>query len=221
MSSKTFVSYFLDFIFPKSETIFDLENLSIGELLNKLPPAHELDKTDEHLIAVFDYKNPSVREMVWELKYKGNRNIAKKIAEILIDILQAEIAERVLFEKFINPILIPIPVSDKRRRERGWNQTEIVCEEMMRLNTENLFEYKPKILIKNIHTDSQARTHATKRERLGNLSGSMSTENSKKIRGRNIILLDDVTTTGSTFAEAKRVLKESGARKILCIAIAH
>jgi len=167
-----------------------------------------------------------VREMIWELKYKGNRNIAHKFAEIIFDILQAELAERVLFEKFINPLLIPMPVSDKRRRERGWNQIEILGEEILALQSlseagEKLFTYEPKILIKRVHTDSQARTHATKRERLENLSRSMSVRNSEKIRGQNIILLDDVTTTGSTFTEAKRVLKQSGARKILCVALAH
>lgn len=230
MSLKSIAEYFLDFIFPKSDSIFKLEQLSIGELLEKLPPAEEIEGAGEHLIAVFNYRDPSVREMIWELKYKGNRNIAHKFAEILIDILRAELAERILFEKFTNPLLIPMPVSDKRRRERGWNQTEIVCEEIEKIlalrsfseaGNEKLFEYSPKILIKHIHTDSQARTHATKRERLENLSGSMSVEDSEKIRGRNIILLDDVTTTGSTFTEAKRVLKESGARKILCVSIAH
>lgn len=227
MSLETIAEYFLDFIFPKSDSIFKLEQLSIGELLEKLPPAEEIEGADEHLIAVFNYRDPSVREMIWELKYKGNRNIAHKFAEILFDILQVELAERILFDKFTNPLLIPMPVSDKRRRERGWNQIEIVCDEMLALRSssdegnEKLFEYSPKILIKHIHTDSQARTHATKRERLENLSGSMSVQNAEKIRGRNIILLDDVTTTGSTFTEAKRVLKESGVKKILCVSIAH
>ena len=221
MSPKAIASYFLDFIFPKSEAIFRLEELSVGELLNNLPPAHEIEGGDEHLIALFDYKDPLVREMIWELKYKGNRNIGQRFAQILMDILRAELAERIFFEKFINPILIPMPVSDKRRRERGWNQTEIVAEEMQKLNTDELFEYSSKILIKQIHTDSQARTHATKRERLENLAGSMLVNNPEKILGRCVILLDDVTTTGSTFAEAKRALKESGAKKILCIALAH
>lgn len=226
MSLKSIAEYFLDFIFPKSDSIFKLEQLNIGELLEKLPPAEEIEGAGEHLIAVFNYRDPSVREMIWELKYKGNRNIAHKFAEILADILRAELAERILFEKFTNPLLIPMPVSDKRRRERGWNQIEIICEEIMNLLAPQSlgdvgFEYSPKILIKHIHTDSQARTHATKRERLENLSGSMSVQDSEKIRGRNIILLDDVTTTGSTFTEAKRVLKDSGARKILCVSIAH
>ncbi len=218
MSLKTFGEYFLDFIFPKSETVFDLESLPVGELLNKLSPAREIE--NERLVVLFDYKDENVRTLVWELKYKGNRKVANKFAQMLIDVLQAELAERVLFEKFVEPILIPMPISNQRRRERGWNQTEILAEEIMRLDN-SLFKYEPNILIKDLHTDSQARTHATKRERLENLARSMSVRDPEQIRGRNIILLDDVTTTGSTFAEATRALKESGIRKILCVALAH
>ena len=217
-SIKKFEFYILDFIFPKSESVFELESMPVGVLLNKLSPAREIE--DERLIVLFDYKDPSVRMMVWELKYKGNRNIGRKFAEIMLDIIRHELAERALFENFINPILVPMPVSNKRRRERGWNQTEIVAEEMLKLE-DNLFEYSPNILVKHLHTDSQARTHATKRERLENLSDSMSVINADNIKDRNVILLDDVTTTGSTFAEAKRALKQAGAKKILCVAIAH
>ncbi len=219
MNLKTFGAYCLDFIFPKSDTIFELESMPIGELLKKLPPAREIE--DERLVVLFDYKDENVRSMIWELKYKGNRKIGSRFAEILLDILRHELAERALFEKFINPILIPMPISNQRRRERGWNQTEILCEEMLKLEPENLFTYTPSLLIKLVHTDSQARTHATKRERLENLNNSMSVCESEKIRGRCIILLDDVTTSGSTFKEANRALKEVGAKKILFVALAH
>lgn len=218
MRTKQILEYFIDFIFPKSETVFDLEALSTGELLNKLSQAREIK--DDHLVVLFDYKDENVRTLIWELKYKGNRNVAKKFAEILLDVLRHELAERVLFEKFTEPIFIPMPISNKRRRERGWNQTEIVAEEMMKLD-QNLFIYKPNILIKDLHTDSQARTHATKRERFENLSRSMSIPLPEEIRGRNVILFDDVTTSGSTFAEAIRALKESKVKKILCVALAH
>lgn len=228
---QSFAQNLIDFIFPKSEDVHYLESLSAGELVEKLSKAREIEnlprrQAGENLIVLFDYKDPMVKTMIWELKYKGNRKIAQKFAEILIDVLQHELAERVLFENFINPLLVPMPISDKRRRERGWNQTEILAEEIMKnldigCPSGALFEYSPKILIKHIHTDSQARTHATKRERLENLSDSMSVQGGTYVKGRNIILLDDVTTTGSTFTEAKRVLKESGARKILCVALAH
>jgi len=214
--------YCLDFIFPKSEHLHKLEALGSGELLRALPRAKEIDqKLTENYILLFDYKDELVREMIWELKYKGNRKIAGKFAEMLIDVLGHELAERALFENFLSPMLIPMPISNKRRRERGWNQVEILAEEMLRLDDQKLFEYSPKVLIKHRHTESQARTRASKRERLENLSDSMSVSRPEKIEGQCIILLDDVSTSGSTFAEATRVLKSAGAKKILYLALAH
>lgn len=221
---RSFAQNLIDFIFPKSEDVHYLESLSAGELTEKLSKAREIE--DENLIVLFDYKDPMVKTMIWELKYKGNRKIAQKFAEILIDVLNHELAERAVFENFKNPLLIPMPISDKRRRERGWNQIEILAEEIIKnldigCPSGALFEYSPKILIKHIHTDSQARTHATKRERADNLANSMSVNDSSQIKKRCVILLDDVTTSGVTLAEARRVLKSAGAKKILCVALAH
>ncbi len=214
---KSIYEYFLDFLFPKNLAVEILENMSIGDLLNHLPQAREIK--DERMIVLFDYKNEDVKTLVWELKYKGNKRIAQKIAQILIDVLEHELAERALFENFINPLLIPMPIADKRRRERGWNQTEILGEEIKKLDINNLFVYSSNLLKKTLYTESQARTHATKRERDENLKNSMQANNS--IKDKNIILLDDVTTSGATFTEAKRALKQAGARKILCVAVAH
>ncbi len=215
----SFAQNLIDFIFPKSDEVYHLESLSAGELVEKLSRAREIES--ENLIVLFDYKDPMVKTLIWELKYNGNRKIAQKFAEILMDVLNHDLAERAVFENFINPLLIPMPISDKRRRERGWNQTEILAEEVVKLDTGKLFEYSPKILIKHIHTDSQARTHATKQERINNLQNSMSVRDPSQIKNRCVILLDDVTTSGVTLAEAQRVLKSSGAKKILCVALAH
>ena len=57
--------------------------------------------------------------------------------------------------------------------------------------------------------------------RLQNLSGCFSIPHPEKVRGKNIILIDDVTTTGSTLAEARSVLLSAGARSVHAIAIAH
>lgn len=54
-----------------------------------------------------------------------------------------------------------------------------------------------------------------------NLVGTFEVQNPEKIRGRNIILIDDVTTTGATLKEAKKVLRASGARKIIGVTLAH
>lgn len=206
--------YFLDFLFPKDKRVYELERLSPAALLHMLPAAKDID---DRTVALFDYKDRDVRALIWEIKYRGNRILAKKCGEILADVLRHELADRALFENFIDPILVPMPVSDEKRRECGFNQTEVLSESV-RMYAPDLFEYAP-ILVKHRHTESQARTHATKRERETNLHRSMNA--SPDAAGRNIILLDDVTTSGATFNEAKRALQEAGVKKILFVALAH
>ena len=206
-----------NFLFPKTQKILELERLSSGEIIKILPPAEDLD--DRNIIALFDYRHPLVREIIWSIKYRGDRMLANKMGEILTDVLEHELAERFLFDKFERPLLVPMPISGKRRFERGWNQSELIGEAIRKRMFESL-KYLPNQLVKFRHTESQTQT-GSKSERQKNLQDSMRVLNPDTVKDRCVILLDDVTTTGSTFAEGRRALKEAGARKIICIAIAH
>ncbi|KND48653.1 MAG: comF family protein [Parcubacteria bacterium C7867-005] len=214
------VEYFLDFLFPKTISLIEIEGMSNQMLLETLSPATDLK--DENILAVWSYKDKTVKEIIWELKYKGNKKIALKLGSILVDVLKSEIADKALFESLWSntPLLLPIPISNKRRRDRGWNQTEMLGEVMQNIDSD-AFEYSKDILSKTKHSDSQARSHATKREREENLVNSIVVLNTERVRGRCVVVLDDVTTSGSTFGEARRALKKAGAKKILCLAVAH
>ncbi|MEX2013642.1 MAG: hypothetical protein WD897_01885 [Parcubacteria group bacterium] len=209
---------FADFLFPRSAKVLELEALSAGALHETLPAAESLE--DKHTIALFDYGHPIVKDIIWELKYSGNVRIAEKLGELLYDHLRHELAELALFEKWDKPLLVPIPISDKRRFERGWNQSELLAEEVLKRDSQNLFKYLPRQLVKVRDTESQTKT-ASRKERLENLTDSMKVLNASFGAGACVIVLDDVTTTGSTFAEARRALRAAGAKKILCIAVAH
>ena len=199
-----------DFLFPKSRKVLELEALSPETLLKTLPRAERL--TDKNIIALFDYSHPLVKEIVWELKYGGSTKIADKFGEIIYDVIRHELNEKI--------ILIPIPISDKRRFERGWNQSELLAQAVKSRDSEKMFKYLPRQLAKLRHTESQTKT-GSRSERLRNLTDSMKVLNPASVSGASIIVLDDVITTGSTFAEARRALRAAGAKKILCIAVAH
>lgn len=209
---------FIDFLFPKSRKVLELETLSSEKLLATLPPAEPLK--DKNVVAIFDYEHPVVKELIWELKYSGNLKIAEKLGEILYDVVVHELEDRALFEKWERPVLIPVPISGKRRFERGWNQSELLTQQIVKNDKKKIFKYLPGQLVKLRHTQSQTKT-SSKSERLENISHSMKVLNGQSVDGECVVVIDDVTTTGSTFAEARRALRLSGAKKILCVAVAH
>jgi len=207
----------LEFLLPRSETVKELETLTSEKLKTKVPKAPPI--LLPNTLAVFDYKNPLIKQAIWELKYRGNKKMATVLAECVFDELAEEIAEKNSLESFSEPILIPIPLSQKRKRERGWNQTEILALSLLQCGGANFFEVKNDILTKNRDTESQTKMNRV--ERLKNLCGCFEIKSPEKIAGQNIILLDDVSTTGATFEEARQTLMRAGVKKILAVAIAH
>lgn len=207
-----------DFLFPKSKRVLELEALSAAELIKTLPSAEKPER--KNTSAVFDYDNTLVKELIWELKYSGNRIIAGKLGEILFDFVRNKLTEEKIFELFPRPIVVPVPIPGKRLFERGWNQAELLLGEMKKCDTEHVFKYLSGQLVKARHTESQTKT-TSRAEREKNLKNSMRILNHASVAGACVVVVDDVTTTGSTFLEAERALRAAGAKKVLGIAIAH
>lgn len=207
-----------EFLFPRSPQVVALEALSPEKLQTLLPRNSE--PLEENTFALFDYRHPLTRDVIWEIKYKGNQRMVEKVAPLLYDTITAELEERNVFEKFGKVLLIPSPISDKRRFERGWNQAELLAKAVKAHDHSGRFKYSPGQLVKIVHTESQSHT-ATKKERLNNLKNSMLIQSPEVIRDCFVVLIDDVITTGATFAEAKRALREAGAKKVLCFALSH
>lgn len=181
-------------------------------------------ETAEWIFPIFDYRHPSIKKAIWLIKYKGKKKLVKIFAETIYGRMIEELAELKLMKNFQNPILIPIPLSKRRFRERGFNQAELLCEEIIKIDEENsqhqYLKMDKNILIKIKETEHQARIK-NRKERLENLSKSFAVKKGEFLKGKNIILIDDVTTTGATLSEAKKILKENGAYKIIAFTIAH
>jgi ComF family protein len=111
-----------------------------------------------------------------------------------------------------------VPLSHKRKKERGYNQVELVAQ---RACTKTSARLEKHILLKVRHTPPQ--TTLSKSERLKNVVGAFGIHDhtAEKISGKHIILLDDVTTTGATLHAAKAALLPHSPASVTCLALAH
>lgn len=113
-------------------------------------------------------------------------------------------------EKLID-IIIPVPMHKKDMRSRGFNQAELIANQLSeRLNIPYNFKCVRKI------RQTRQQKLLSKDERSHNLSGAFSIISPELIKDKNVLLVDDVCTTGATLAEITALLKSSGANKVYC-----
>lgn len=272
-----FLEAVFDILFPKSELVRRLEEMSAREMRSVVAQAQITG-------ALFSYQDPLARQIVWEIKYRGDRKIVRTVGEILCEeILRvcgggvfaavtsasstpaASVsafatsvpgvfvpASAALAPAALSPasaptknfLIIPIPASRRRRRWRGFNQTELLARAILECANSRAtlpsqtpartnFFYCPDILIKIRETPAQTSLR-DRSARLSNLHDAFAIKDSASadfLRGKIIILIDDVITTGATMREALRVLgtqnlsqdsrDKCGPRAIFCFAIAH
>lgn len=209
--------FLLNILFPQSPRVAELERMNAGAFLDAVPPLHFQPR--EWVLPLFPYESPLVKTLVWEVKYRGNRTLARLAGELLAGELAEWLVELSETENFRAPLLVPIPLAPKRKRERGFNQSELLANEMMR-ELSGMIECKTNLLMKIKETESQTKSR-NRDARIRNLEGCFTIKNPTEIKNRNIVLLDDVTTTGTTLAEARRTLLAFGARKVVAITFAH
>lgn len=182
-----------------------------SECGNRLPEMKKTCHPGALLIcgAVEIYGHEPATELVKLLKYSGIRSAAEILGDI---IYQYAISLNIPLETFA---VMPIPLPKKRVRSRGYNQAELIAQQFIkntRLETLMLRALerkytKPQTEMKNYES------------RQKNIAGCFLVKNRSLIAGKNIILVDDVYTSGATMKEAARVLKAAGTKKILGLTV--
>ncbi len=214
-----FLNTILDIVFPRYCISCNASGSDLCEKCLSLCPGTERE-SKSWVFPLFDYRHSPIKKAILLIKYKNKRKLLDIFSETLYGAIIEELSDLKVMENFQEPILIPIPLSKKRYRERGFNQAELLCEKIIEKDYYKYLKLEKSILIKVKDTLPQARIK-NRQNRLKNLSNSFSTKNNKLLKGANIILIDDVTTTGATLNEAKKTLKKAGARKIIAFTIAH
>lgn len=165
------------------------------------------------LYFALDYKNPLIKNLVQKFKYKPFvRELAKPLASLIITHFQLSDNK----PNFSNFILIPIPLSKKRLRWRGFNQAEELAKELSK------FLKIPLILNSLIKIkEAPPQVELAAEERRENIKGVFSCQNRNGISGKKILLVDDIYTTGSTIEEAATKLLEAGAKEVWGVVVAR
>ena len=203
--------YLMDMLFGRSEKILTNENW------NELPKA---DNNNPNIFSIFCYKNATIKKLIKLIKYKGNKLAAKQASLVLYDYLIEDISEKLEINNFTKPIIIPLPATKHRMKEYGFNQCERIVRFIEKLDTEKIFRYSYNSLVKIKDNQSQAYTKS-KIERLENIIDSFGVNLKDEIKAQNIIIIDDVWTTGATINEARKELLKAGAREVVAYTIAH
>ena len=225
-----------DILLPKEKQVVFLEKLGPNGLFKEIPLAKNLDQTTQpgfetgKTKAMFNYKNSLCRQAIWEIKYRGNKNLIRDFSLLLYEFIIEELSDLETFNNFKNPILIPIPSSIAREKEKGFNQCILITRELMKIDRERKgknFTLAEDFLIKKIDTPHQTKV-SNRKKRLENLKGSFALNPAsflisqlKNSPNHSFILIDDVITTGATMHEAFRALKSTGSKKIRGFALAH
>ncbi len=165
------------------------------------------------LAAAGNYDDSILQNLIHYFKYKSCKNLAPILGEILIKYLNSVN----LNFNFSNFIVVPIPLHPKRERERGFNQSKLIAEIMANYLNLPLIDGLKRIKNNDPHAKIKG---AEKRNK--NIAGCFEIKNPEiiMIEDKNIILIDDVFTSGATINESVKILKIGGVKKIITLVIA-
>lgn len=160
-------------------------------------------------IALYD---KPVSDLIMNLKYHREMGIASFLADLALTRLQ----KINILDDFKCDCIVPVPLFTKRKSSRGFNQSSLIAKHLARSLGLNLRED----IIFRIR-DTKKQTGLSLDERMANVKNAFQANDNSEIKGKSILILDDVMTTGSTIQECARVLKEAGASETRFLTIAR
>jgi len=174
----------------------------------------------KHTYALYEYRTPAIKRILTNAKYRkqfaGLTIFGPYLASAVFDIL-SEYNELI---QYTNYLIIPVPISKKRLKTRGFNQTEILARSMITDLKETDFKICT-TSIKKIKDSTPQASIKQKSKRLDNTKGTFKVVDASLLPGSFCIILDDVTTTGGTIAEMRQLLLAAGAHTVIGLAVAH
>jgi len=223
----TFIKGFFDFFIPRicpscksqlylteevicRQCLLRLNRVSEEMILNEFYNKFNQNRIVSDFMSLYYFeKDKEVHNIIHELKYNGKFRIG-----FYLGILMARNLESKIRSWDVNYI-VPVPLHTIRRAERGFNQSYYIAKGLKSVLKIEIIE---NLLKRQRFTDSQ--THLSITERRENVKDAFILKKNKKISGKNILLLDDVITTGATISECGKLLISGGAIKVFALSVA-
>ncbi len=172
---------------------------------------HEYCQTNDspdRLMTIFDYRDKLVGKIINTTKLALVSELITELSLAAVDKIEAK------NDEINNFVLCPIPMTRLKKRFRGFNQTELI----VKVFAQKLDLPIDPLLAKSRSTKQQKVLNKEQRQK--NLQSSFKVLYPESIP-RNVLLIDDVSTTGSTFIEAAKTLKTAGVKNVWCLALAQ
>lgn len=153
-----------------------------------------------------------LRELIHLLKYDQVHPAASVLARMLVlAVAKLELSNDIM--------VVPVPLHASKRRQRGFNQAELIAQNALKTMHEKRFQLATNVLERVRPTISQI--GLTRHQRQENIRGAFKVVHLSKVSGRDVLLVDDVMTTGTTAAECARVLRRAKAKNVWVATVAR
>jgi len=159
----------------------------------------------DHCLIACHYSQPLIRQLVKQFKYNNLQQLAETLGRLLAQRLQLE-------TKLPNFVIVPVPLHRRRQRRRGYNQSELLAQELTKK-----FNWPLSADLKRVIA-APPQAKLKRKKRLTNLQGAFAY--SGPALEQPVLLIDDVTTTGQTLIQAAAVLKANGAPAVWALTLA-
>lgn len=197
------MGFILDIIFPQKCGICGKISTVLCENCKNTLEKHKINLEKENIVKL-DNKNIKVKEF-YIFKYEG---MVRKLLinykfndnSYLADMFSKIILDNKKICRFLKnyDIIVPVPLHKKRKLERGYNQVELIAKKLENIK----LEITSLVKVRNIKPQSTKNV----KDRILDIKGVYNLENIEKIKGKRILLFDDIYTTGSTINECVKVL---------------
>jgi ComF family protein len=232
MPINTIFQFILELIFPLDKKDRRLRSMSLDEINTTIP--HVLCGKDgipyiatsgvigRGIHAVWQYNHTVAQHIIFSIKNNRDKYAARIAGYAIGEYLQKYFGANRTFDmqNTEEMVLIPIPLSRKRLRERGYNQAELIAEVV---SGEPQYHYtiRTDILSHPHHASEQKSKNRKERVRSAQELFVINPDGISKIQNKVCIVIDDVVTTGSTLVAARNILTANGATYVILIGLAH